>query len=142
MRLVLKILAAVIAIVLVWVGSVFAISELGGEVVTLSRIESDNSVKKIRIWIVDDNNKSYIEHGDEASYWMEMAKQGTVISLERGGVERRYLARADSDSHDMYHQLRREKYNHADALLEYISFGAMSTENCHGIPVILIETRI
>ena len=52
MRLVLKILAAVIAIVLVWVGSVFAISELGGEVVTLSRIESDNSVKKIRIWIL------------------------------------------------------------------------------------------
>ena len=47
MRLVLKILAAVIAIVLVWVGSVFAISELGGEVVTLSRIESDNSVKKL-----------------------------------------------------------------------------------------------
>ena len=68
MRLVLKILAAVIAIVLVWVGSVFAISEFGGEVVTLSRIESDNSVKKIRIWMADDNNKSYIEHGDEGSY--------------------------------------------------------------------------
>ena len=82
-------------------GSVFAISELGGEVVTLSRIEADNSVKKIRIWIVDDNNKSYIEHGDEASYWMEMARRGTVISLERGSVERRYLARADSDSHDI-----------------------------------------
>ena len=48
MRLVPKISVAVIAILLVWVGFVFTISELGGEVVTLSRPESDNSVKKLR----------------------------------------------------------------------------------------------
>jgi len=47
MRLVPKILVAVIAILLVWVGFVFTISELGEEVVTLSWPESDNSAKKL-----------------------------------------------------------------------------------------------
>ena len=139
MRLALKITAALFFIALTWVASTITISELGGEVVTLGRPEPDNTTKNIRVWIVDDQDKSYIEHGDEDSYWVQAAKQSRIISVERRGKKRSYLARADSRSHSLYHHLRREKYGYADILLETLSFGAMSEENCNGVPVVLTE---
>ena len=44
----------------------------------------------------------------------------------------------DKESHDFYHNLRREKYAFADKMLDILTFGATSKENCSGVPVRLI----
>ena len=131
----LKLVVILIGIAIVYGVLMFSLSELGGEVVILVRPEADQSNKNIRVWIVDADNKSWIEHGDSESYWIQGLVNDSGIFIIREGKEQKYLAFDDRDSHDVYHKLRREKYGLADKMLDILSFGSTSKENCEGIPV-------
>ena len=130
-----KLVVILISIAIVYGVLMFSLSELGGEVVILVRPEADQSNKNIRVWIVDADNKSWIEHGDSESYWIQGLVNDSGIFIIREGEEQKYLAFDDRDSHDVYHKLRREKYGLADKMLDILSFGSTSKENCEGIPV-------
>ena len=130
-----KLVVILISIAIVYGVLMFSLSELGGEVVILVRPEADQSNKNIRVWIVDADNKSWIEHGDSESYWIQGLVNDSGIFIIREGEEQKYLAFDDRDSHDVYHKLRREKYGLADKMLDILGFGATSKENCEGIPV-------
>ena len=131
----LKAVVVLISVVIVYGVLTFGLSELGGEVVTLVRPEVDGSNKNIRVWIVDADNKSWIEHGDSESYWIKQLTNDSELLIIREGEEKKYLAFADRDSHDLYHNLRREKYGFSDKMLDILAFGVKSKENCEGIPV-------
>ena len=135
MKKFLKLVVILIGIAIVYGVLMFSLSELGGEVVILVRPEADQSNKNIRVWIVDADNKSWIEHGDSESYWIQGLVNDSGIFIIREGKEQKYLAFNDRDSHDVYHKLRREKYGLADKMLDILSFGATSKENCEGISV-------
>lgn len=135
MNFFLKVIVVLISVVIVYGVLTFGLSELGGEVVTLVRPEVDGSNKNIRVWIVDADNKSWIEHGDSESYWIKQLTNDSELLIIREGEEKKYLAFADRDSHDLYHNLRREKYGFSDKMLDILVFGAISKENCEGIPV-------
>ena len=135
MNFFLKVIVVLINVVIVYGMLTFGLSELGGEVVTLVRPEVDGSNKNIRVWIVDEDNKSWIEHGDSESYWIKQLTNDSELLIIREGEEKKYLAFADRDSHDLYHNLRREKYGFSDKMLDILAFGAISKENCEGIPV-------
>ena len=135
MKKFLKLVVILIGIAIVYGVLMFSLSELGGEVVILVRPEADQSNKNIRVWIVDADNKSWIEHGDSESYWIQGLVNDSGIFIIREGEEQKYLAFDDRDSHDVYHKLRREKYGLADKMLDILSFGSTSKENCEGIPV-------
>ena len=135
MKKFLKLVVILISIAIVYGVLMFGLSELGGEVATLVRLEADGSNKNIRVWIVDADNKSWIEHGDSESYWIQGLVNDSGIFIIREGEEQKYLAFDDRDSHDVYHKLRREKYGLADKMLDILGFGATSKENCEGIPV-------
>ena len=109
-----------------------AASELGGEVVTLERANADGDSSQIRVWIVDNSDASWIEHGDSDSYWMEQLLSSGEVVLQRGGETITHEGTLDPDSHDLYHDLRRQKYSWADQLIELFSGGR---ENCDGVPV-------
>ena len=135
MKIFLKIVVIFISVVILYGVLMFGFSELGGEVATLVRPEADGSNKNIRVWIVDVDNKSWIEHGDSESYWIKGLIDDSGIFIIREGEEKKYLAFSDRDSHDLYHNLRREKYGLSDKMLDILTFGAASKENCESIPV-------
>ena len=135
MKKVLKLVVFLISVAIVYGLLMFGLSELGGEVATLVRPEADQSNKNIRVWIVDADNKSWIEHGDSESYWIKQLSNNSELFIIREGEEKKYIAFADRDSHDLYHNLRREKYGFSDKMLDILAFGATSKENCEGIPV-------
>ena len=135
MKIFLKIVVIFISVVILYGVLMFGFSELGGEVATLVRPEADGSNKNIRVWIVDVDNKSWIEHGDSESYWIKGLIDDSGIFIIREGEEKKYLAFSDRDSHDLYHNLRREKYGLSDKMLDILTFGAASQENCESIPV-------
>jgi hypothetical protein len=134
-KIVYKLIIAFITISIFYVSLNFAASELGGEVVQLIRNDSEGSTKNIRVWIVDARNQAWIEHGDINSYWINRLSSEPKVSLIRGGVEIKYTAVTDIDSHEIYHDLRRGKYGIADRIIELLSFGAAHRNNCTGIPV-------
>ena len=130
-----KLVVILISIAILYGVLMFGLSELGGEVATLVRPEADGSNKNIRVWIVDADNKSWIEHGDSESYWIRGLIDDSELLIIRKGEEKKYLAFTDRDSHDFYHNLRREKYGLSDKMLDILAFDATSKENCEGIPV-------
>ena len=134
-RVLVKVMGACIGIILLYVCLMIGASEFGGEVATLLRPEQDGKVKKVRVWIVDANNQSWVEHGDSNSFWINRLNTQSEISLIRGGEEKRYTAVPDLASHDLYHQLRSEKYGNADRIVEIGSFGIAAKDTCIGVPV-------
>jgi len=111
------------------------VSELGGEVVTLERSEENGETSRIRVWIVDNDGVSWIEHGDITSYWMTQLVTSNEVVLARKGQTNTYEGVQDPDSHDFYHELRRQKYGWADQFIELFSGGR---EGCDGVPVKLL----
>jgi len=138
MKKTFKVFAALLGVVVLYGVLLIALSELGGEVATLARPEADGSTKNVRVWIVDSNNNSWIEHGTDESYWIEQSSNGVEVSVIRNKKKEQYEAFNDKESHDFYHNLRSEKYAFADKMLDILSFGATSKENCSGVPVRLI----
>ena len=135
MKIIYKLIIAFVAISIFYVSLNFAASELGGEVVQLIRHDPEGSTKNIRVWIVDARDQAWIEHGDTDSYWINRLSREPEVSLIRGGAEIKYTAVTDVDSHELYHDLRREKYGIADRIIELLSFGAAHRNNCTGILV-------
>mgnify|MGYP001211091912 FL=1 len=135
MKIIYKLIIAFVAISIFYVSLNFAASELGGEVVQLIRHDPEGSTKNIRVWIVDARDQAWIEHGDTDSYWINRLSREPEVSLIRGGAEIKYTTVTDIDSHELYHDLRREKYGIADRIIELLSFGAAHRNNCTGIPV-------
>lgn len=117
---------------LLLVVTLFGASELGGEVVTLERPEPDGDVSRIRVWIVDKNGTSWVEHGDAQSYWIAQLADSPEVVLTRNGQTVTYIGTPDPNAHDLYHQLRRHKYGWADRLIGLFGGGEA---NCPGVPV-------
>ena len=138
MKRTFKVFGVLLGLVVLYGVLGIALSELGGEVATLARPESDGSTKNVRVWIVDSDNDSWIEHGTDMSYWIIQSSDGVEVSVIRDEVEKKYEAFTDTDSHDFYHNLRREKYAFADKMLDILSLGASSKEKCSGVPVRLV----
>jgi hypothetical protein len=132
MKHIYSFLGLLVGIPVLLIGIPIAASELGGEVVTLERAEEEGESSRIRIWIVDSDGASWIEHGDSESYWMNRLKTSNEVILDRAGQSQPYEGTLDPGSHDFYHDLRRQKYSWADQLIELLSGGR---ESCDGIPV-------
>ena len=114
----------------------YAASELGGEVVTLERPNSDGSKSLIRIWIVDQDDSAWIEHGDYQSDWITKLSESSEITLTRQGETLSYWGTTDPEFHLKYHKLRREKYGWADDFIALLSGG---NDHCNGVPVRLLK---
>jgi len=107
----------------------------GGEVVTLQRENSDGTHSDVRIWIVDQGDTAWIEHGDKQTHWIDHLTRSPRLKLTRHSETRDYLAVPDPGSHAIYHELRQKKYGWADSLIALLS-GASS--DCTGVPVRLV----
>lgn len=112
-----------------------AASEFGGEVATLLRAEPDGSVTRVRVWIVDLDHQSWIEHGDGKAFWLTRLASSSEITRIRDGTKRSYIAVSDIDAHDTYHRLREEQYGLADKIVDIGSFGFSAKGSCQGVPV-------
>ena len=135
MKIIFKLVVILVSVVILYGVVMFSVSELGGEVVTLIRPEPDGSTKEVRVWIVDADDQSWIEHGDRESFWINQLTNQSEISLIRGEEEKKYMAVLDANSHDLYHQLRKEQYGISNKIIEFLSFGQVDKDNCNGIPV-------
>lgn len=132
MKIVYWLIGLVVIVAVLPIIIIYGASELGGEVVTLERPTPEGDVSKVRIWIVDQGGTSWVEHSDADSFWMTQLKESSAVALSRGGKTNTYVGTPDPDSHDLYHQLRLEKYSWADKTIDFVTG---SDGECEGVPV-------
>ena len=139
MKYLYSLIVIIVGLPLAFVGLMYGASELGGEVVTLQRANSDGTRSDVRIWIVSQGDTEWIEHGDKQAHWINQLTTSPRLSLTRHGETRDYLATPDPDSHALYHQLRQQKYGWADSLVALLVGGG--SDDCAGVPVRLEPLR-
>ena len=132
MKIVLWMVGIVLAIPICIFAITYLASELSGEVVTLHRTQANGDVSKVRIWIVDSNEESWIEHGNPDSHWMSELGTNPQVTLTRNGENMIYHATPDAANHAKYHQLRQQKYTWGAAVVAF--FGGAAAD-CTGLPV-------
>ena len=99
----------------------YAASELGGEVAVLHRFAEDGLIDRVRVWIVEDENGIWIEHGGPDAAWIKRLTTNSTVTVERNGQAQRYRARLDPESSTHYDRLRRDKYGLADWLISILT---------------------
>lgn len=129
-------LTAAIALGLVVVAflGLYAIAELGQEVVVLHRYEPGGEPSRVRVWIVDEGKLSWVHHGEADAPWILRLADDPVVSLDRAGVTSTYRATPNPEAHALVHRLVGEKYGRIARAM------AQSPEDCPIGPVRL-ESR-
>ncbi len=130
----IKILVVIVILLpMGYFASIFAASELGGEVVTLLRPNAEGGIDEVRVWVVDTPESVLIEHGSQGDWWLTQLPENPNISLVRGGQKLTFLATASTDFHQRYHELRAAKYGWADRTIEILTGSDAAV--CDGMPV-------
>ncbi|MFQ5510658.1 MAG: hypothetical protein ACE5EO_02300 [Candidatus Krumholzibacteriia bacterium] len=101
---------------------IFALSELGGEVVTVRSTRADGSVKSTRLWIVDDAGETWLRAGIPTEPWLEHIGDNPTIQLVRAGDTKPFVALAvrTAEARDRVHALMAAKYGTADKIISLI----------------------
>ena len=136
MKWAIRIIGAAIGLPILFFASIFLVSEIGGEVVVLHRPAADGTFDEVRVWIVDDNDGTWIEHGDADADWIVKLATEPSLTIERGGEVHEYRAIADPGSHARYHRLRDEKYGWAES---YIALASSDAQSCEGTPIRIVR---
>ena len=132
MRLLLKVISGIVIFFVGFALLMLGLSEIAGEVVTLTKVSENGEKQDVRLWIVDQGDSAWLEHGDPSSFWITNLSQNPSLTLERDGKMHVYRAKADPDSHELVHALLRDKYGMVDTVIRLLSGEA---DRCPGMPV-------
>jgi hypothetical protein len=129
LRKLLFVTGALVVLVVAFVGSIFLVSEIAGEVVTVHTAEPDGGTRSTRLWIVDDDGYAWLRAGLGRVPWVDQAAAAGHLTMLRNEEEARYrvVLLDDPETRDRVHALMREKYGLFDGYIDLIRDGSGST---------------
>lgn len=138
---------AVAAIVMLFAGYAafhLAMIDVGKDIVILHKMTGDGTTSRTRLWIADGPGHSWLHHGWSDAVWIQHLQTDPIVTIERDGVEQKYLATPDRGSDSEVHRLLREKYGLADRLVRFwwgsdADTGFLTSETCKTVPIRLVR---
>jgi len=119
-KLVLRIVGALLALVVVVFVAQYVASE-SGEVVTVHSVDADGAARETRVWVVDDAGSQWLRTGNTKSKWMARVNVHPEIEMTRKGETRSYLAVPVPEARARVNQLMAEKYGWADQVVALLA---------------------
>ncbi|MEM7078024.1 MAG: hypothetical protein AAF513_05280 [Pseudomonadota bacterium] len=133
MRLVLKVLGGLVALLLLVVILQFVASE-SGEVVVLTSTDAGGTPQETRLWVVDLDGQWYLRTGSEASGWYRRLVANPQVTVGRGDGVFAATAVPEPAKRDTINGLMNAKYGWADDFID-LMFGREDA-----IPILLDRT--
>jgi len=123
-----RVVGVLLALAVLFVASIFAASEMGSEVVTVTTWEADGSPVETRLWVVDDDGHAWLRAGVPTSGWLQRIEGNPKIRVDRGGaaLDLRAVPIRDPERRDRVHAQMREKYGWIDTWISLIRDGSQS----------------
>ena len=112
-----------------FIAAVFAVSELGAEVVTLRTVDASGGVHETHLWIVDHDGSAWLRSGQPGSGWLARIDANPKIEVVRGSETLLLLAqpvRNDARLRDEIHDRIAEKYGWAESFIAVTRDGSLS----------------
>ena len=122
------VIAVVLAAGMLFLGSIYAVSEAAGEVISLTTYDEAGAPHTTRIWIVDDGGTQWIRAGVRANGWYARLSSHAEVVVARGGTSARYRA-VSVDTPEACARINRlmaEKYRWADRYIDLMRDPARS----------------
>ena len=115
-------LVIIVGVVVILGGGIYALSELGREVVTLRTTTDAGEEHSTRLWIVDDSGFAWLRAGQPESAWFQRLLAKPKVELVRAGETRAYRANvvATPAARELINRLIAEKYGIAETLISLI----------------------
>ena len=122
MKRALQVAAGVLALVVLAGASIFVVSELGAEVVTLETRDADGAWRETRLWVVDHDGFAWLRSGVPDSAWLVRLEADPKVRVTRGDAARTYRAEPVREPavRDRIHALVAEKYGWTEAVISRI----------------------
>jgi hypothetical protein len=121
MRLLLRLVAIVVALVVVFAATIFGASEFGGEVVNL-RTDEGGKERGTHLWVVDEGGYAWLRAGVSTSGWLKRIEASPDVVVERASEAHhmRAVPVHEPAVRDRIHALMREKYQVADRIVSLL----------------------
>jgi hypothetical protein len=116
MRIVVRIVLAVLALLAVVVAFEVIASE-SGEIVVVQTTDAAGAPYETRLWVVDEGDRAWIRAGNPQSAWLIHIQQNPAVTVTRDGQTATYTAVPDVASRDRINDLMRAKYGWADSYI-------------------------
>jgi len=122
MRLALRLVGALLGLALLFVASIFAASEFGGEVVHLRTTDAQGAEHTTHLWVVDDGGFAWLRAGMPDSAWLKRIEADPNVVVERRGAALQFRAVPVHDPavRDRIHALMRRDYPWADRFISLL----------------------
>ncbi|NJN51232.1 MAG: hypothetical protein HC809_05085 [Gammaproteobacteria bacterium] len=119
MKLVGKILAAIVGLFVLVMALQMVASE-SGEVVVVTTVGADGAAQETRLWIVDFEGEAYLRAGSTQAQWYVRLLNHPQITVERSGAAEAVLAAPSAADTTAVNELMAQKYGWADAYIGMI----------------------
>jgi len=116
MRIVMRSLGLIAALLFLVVGLELIASE-SGEVVVLETTDESGQPHETRLWVVDEGGKQWLRAGDPNSGWLLHIQKNSAVEVERSGQRAGYAAVPIAEVRDQINPLFAAKYGWADAYI-------------------------
>jgi hypothetical protein len=116
MRIIVRLVLAVVALLAVVVAFELIASE-SGEVVVVQTLDAAGAAHETRLWVVDEGDRAWIRAGNPQSTWLINIQQNPAVTVTRAGSAGNYTAVPDVASRARINDLMRAKYGWADAYI-------------------------
>jgi hypothetical protein len=119
MRIVIRLLIALVILVALVMG-LQQIAAESGEVVILTTKDEAGESQRTRLWVVDHDGRQWLRAGVAASGWFVRLQADSLIRVERDGVTRAYLAVPTPALEAQINDLMQQKYGWADSYIGFL----------------------
>lgn len=119
MKILVRVVAAIIGLVAVWMGVQIAASE-SGEVVILTTRDESGADATTRVWVVDLDGYQWLRAGAPNASWFARLKSQTAVKMERDGRVETYAPQIDMSRTGAVNALMLEKYGWAERYIGFI----------------------
>ncbi|MEM9623029.1 MAG: hypothetical protein AAF993_15365 [Pseudomonadota bacterium] len=119
MKIVLKLLGVVFALLLLVIGVERLASE-SGEVVVLQTRTAAGDVAETRLWVVDQAGFAWLRSGSNASGWYQRLEANSAVTVQRGEISFAANAQPDVSMRELINAEMRAKYGWADSYISLL----------------------
>jgi hypothetical protein len=117
LRNALRVLAGILALLLLCGVALYAASESGEIVVLQTRDAGTGGVHETRLWVVDHEGSLWLRAGDKSSRWFRRLEVQPDVTVMRGSDELAMRAVPVPEARDTINDLMHQKYGWADSLV-------------------------
>ncbi len=120
---VLKILAVVACVVILYPAAHFILIESAGEVVTLTTYDADATPHQTHLWVVEHQGHSWVNAGTPDAEWLARIARNPQVEVTRDGAPEPFRAVPDATQKDAILRLMRDSYGFADVYVRAVVGG-------------------